>query len=125
MTPEEEGTPDLSRRIGAAVLKSAEHRLHLFGLELQEEKIRFLQLLVLAVAGCVAALLGVLAILGLIFWLLPPDGRTAFLLVVIVAAGLAAFLAFRAVNQRLQQAQFFAATRTELEKDRKCLETRS
>ena len=116
---------DLSRKIARAVLKTAEHRLQLFGIELQEEKIRFLQILLLAGAGCVAALIAVLSVIGLIFWLLPPGGRMPFLVVVALGCAAAAALAFRAVNERLRQAQFFAATRAELEKDRTCLEMRS
>ena len=125
MAPGEEGFTDQLRRLGTAVLRSAENRLALFGVELQEEKIRFLQLIILALAGCACAFLGVLALIALIFWLLPEGGRGPFLGLVILGCLAGGWICFRVLSSRLSQSQFFSGTRAELGRDRQCLETQN
>lgn len=123
MAAREDGVAEQFRRLGRAVLRSAENRLSLFGIELQEEKIRFLQLMILGVAGCACAFISITVFIALIFWLLPDGGRTPFLVLVILGFAAGAWISFRALSTRSNQSEFFSATRAELAKDRECLET--
>jgi uncharacterized membrane protein YqjE len=66
-----------ARRLAEIVLESVRDRIELLGLELREDKIRLVQVLLLACCGVVFALLAlILAILALLA-LLPPEWRVA------------------------------------------------
>ena len=66
----------------------------------------------------------VLVLIALIFWLLPEGGKTPFLVLVILGCVAGGWVCFQTLGKRLNQSEFFAATRAELAKDRACLETR-
>src|SRR4051812_10458634 len=106
-----------ARRLVDTGLGLVQNRLELFAVELQEEKIRFVELIVLVCAlGAVASLALALLTLTvvLLFW---ENGRVPALigLTVIYVAG--AIWLWRLIQARLQQdSKPFSATLEELEK---------
>lgn len=109
------------QNLGDALLDSAQDRLRLFAVELQEEKLRLVQILLFTAA---AVLAGIMALtfasltLAYLFWeshrLAVLGGLTAFYL---AALGAIAF-AFRRFLKR--QMPPFAATLEEFKNDRAC-----
>jgi uncharacterized membrane protein YqjE len=115
-----------ARQLGSGLLAALAERLELFSLEVQEEKLRLIQLILVASAGVFAgtmALVFVSLTLVCLFW---DSARLAAL------AGLAgfytlAFLAVILVFRRFFTAQPrpFAGLQGELAKDRECIQPES
>jgi uncharacterized membrane protein YqjE len=108
------------KRLGDLTLATAQNRLQLFAVELQEEKIRFVQAIVLAAAavalGAVALTLVTITVVVLCW----DGGRVPALCVLsglyIIATGAAVWL----LKKKLAGAPAFNSTLSELEKDRAC-----
>ena len=110
------------RRLLDSALALVQNRFQLFTVELQEEKIRFFDLLlrVVAVAALGAmTLITATALVVVWFWDTPP---VAVLAIVTLLYGLAAAGVGYGLKQRLQRGPPpFAGTLAELEKDQECL----
>ncbi len=110
-----------SGRIAEALAQTLKDRIELLGLELREDKIRLVQVLILACCGVVFGLLGlILGILALLA-ILPIEWRAAGMGVLAGACIVAAVWAFAGLKHRLAgRKNMFAQTLAELEKDKQC-----
>lgn len=112
------------RRTGDSLLGLAQNRLELFAVELQEEKLRALNVLIwliVALALIVAGVLVGLGALALYLWHTAAYFGLIGLALVSLGAGAGALWAIR---QRIRSsAAPFAKTVDEFKKDRSCLET--
>jgi len=121
LLPEELDLGGTTGRVAAALAQTFKDRIELLGLELREDKIRLVQVLILACCGVVFALLGlILGILALLA-LLPLEWRAAGLGGLAMACAVAAVWAFTGLKRRLAgRGNMFAQTLAELEKDKAC-----
>lgn len=110
-----------SGRIAGALAQTLKDRIELLGLELREDKIRLMQVFILACGGVVFSLLGlILAVLALLA-VIPLEWRA-------LAMGLLALLclsgaawAFVGIKRKLSaRGRMFSQTLAELEKDKAC-----
>jgi uncharacterized membrane protein YqjE len=115
-----------ARQLGSDLLGALTERLELFSLEVQEEKLRLIQLILLASAGVFAGTMALVFVSLTVVTLFWASARIAAL------AGLAAFytlgfLAVILVFRRFVRAQSrpFAALQRELAKDRACIQPES
>ena len=109
-----------AKRLADLTFATAHNRIELFAVELQEEKCRLIQALLLA-AGAIAlgvtALTLVIITVVVLFW---ENGRVPALCVVSTILIIASFLVFRALKKLVASAPGFRGTLAELEKDRTC-----
>ena len=111
------------KRIVEAVLATAQNRVELFAVELQEEKCRLVEAILCAAALAAFGMMTLSLVtftVVLLFW---ENGRLTALggLSVLYLVGTA--LAWRALQSRLKARSAFAGTLDELKKDRACLGT--
>lgn len=101
-------------------LATAHNRVELFAVELQEEKCRFIQA-VLLTAGAVALGVSALALVSItlvvLFW---ENGRTPVLCVLSALFVVGAGLVLRSLRKCLASGPGFKCTLSELERDRAC-----
>jgi uncharacterized membrane protein YqjE len=112
------------RRIAELTVATARNRVELFAVELQEEKCRIIQALLLAaavIAFGVTALTLITITIIVLFW---ENQRIPALCVLSGLFLLATLLAWRALNRRLARGPGFTSTLNELERDRTCLAPR-
>ena len=108
------------KKILHALQSFVESRIELFLVELQEERVRVVEVLLLAICGVFCSVMALLLItftLVVIFW---EDHRGLVLALLIVAYGGCAFAAILAIRRRLLNWQAFSATLAQLKKDREC-----
>lgn len=120
--PPEEGLAGSLRRTASSVLGLARGRIELFALELQEEKLRTLNLLVwfsVAIALAVAGLLVAIAALALFLW--DAAGYAGLVGLVLVTLGAAAAVLWHLRRRILDGPGPFAGTVAEFNKDLSCL----
>jgi uncharacterized membrane protein YqjE len=115
-----------ARQLGSGLLGALAERLELFSLEVQEEKLRLIQLILVASAGVFAGTMALVFVSLTVVYLFWDSARIAAL------AGLAGFytlgfLAVIVVFRRFVTAQSrpFAALQRELAKDRACIRPES
>ena len=107
-----------AKRLADLTLATAHNRVELFAVELQEEKCRLIQSLLLAAAAIalgVTALTLVTITVVVLFW---ENGRVPALCVLSGLFVVASFLVVRALNRLVASAPGFRGTLAELEKDR-------
>lgn len=111
------------RRIGDSLLALLRNRFELFTVELQEEKLRLLNLLVwLGVAAAIGAAGLFIALLALAFWLWNLAGYAGVMAVAGGALAAAAAILWR-IDQKIRTTPPpFAQTVAELRKDAECLQ---
>jgi uncharacterized membrane protein YqjE len=121
LLPEDLDLGGASGRIAEALAQTVKDRIELLGLELREDKIRLVQILILACCGVVFGLLGVIMALLTVLALLPEQWRDAGMgLMALCCLGAAAW-AFAGLKRRLSgRSHMFAQTLAELEKDKAC-----
>ena len=102
-------------------LAAAHNRLELFRVEAQEEKIRFMEIFLLAstvvILGTLALAVATFAI-AIYIWRSGPEIALTF---VISTYALGAVVAWRLLRARLKSQKPFASSAAELEKDRACI----
>ena len=111
------------RKLADLALATVQNRLELFAVELQEEKCRLVEVIILA--GTVIAL-GTIAITLLTITVVLAcweNGRLIALLGMSVLYLVGAGLAYRSLKARLTRDHPFTSSALELEKDRACLES--
>jgi len=109
------------KRILRLVGDLMQSRLELFLVELEEERLRLFDALLLVAAGlvCVLMTLALLTVtLVLIFW----DYRILVLVLLTLVYAAGAGVAFRKLHNRIRAGQSFAATLDQIKKDRACLQ---
>jgi uncharacterized membrane protein YqjE len=110
-----------SGRIAGALTQTLKDRIDLLGLELREDKIRLVQALILACAGVIFALLGLILGVLAILSLLPLEWRAVGMGVLAGACLVSAAWAFAGLKRRLSSRRsMFAQSLAELEKDKAC-----
>ncbi|MDR3639951.1 MAG: phage holin family protein [Humidesulfovibrio sp.] len=108
-------------RVVVALAQTFKDRIELLGLELREDKIRLVQVLILACCGVVFALLGLILGILTVLALLPVEWRAVGMGVLAGACLVAALWAFAGLKRRLgARSHMFAQTLAELEKDKAC-----
>jgi uncharacterized membrane protein YqjE len=113
-----------AKRLADLTLATAHNRVELFAVELQEEKCRLIQSLLLAAAAIalgVTALTLVTITVVVLFW---ENGRVPALCVLSGLFVVASFFVVRALNKLVARAPGFRSTLAELEKDRACFQPR-
>ena len=122
---ENPGLVDSLNRLARTVTAVAHNRLELLLVELQEERSRVFDLLLLAATGIVCSLMTLIVLtfaIVVMFW----DGYRIAVLAVLGLVYLAgAAMAFRRFNTRLRDEEAFSGTLAELKKDRVWLERES
>jgi uncharacterized membrane protein YqjE len=102
-------------------IAAAQNRLELFRVEAQEEKIRFVEVFLLASAiiilGALALAVATFAI-AIYIWRSGPEIALTFL---ILTYATGAGVAWRLLRARLKSEKPFASSAAELEKDRECI----
>lgn len=122
---ETEGLTGSLRRIGRSVLGLARTRVELFALELQEEKLRTLNLLVWLVVAMALAVAGLLVAIGaLALFLWETAGYAGLVGLVIIALAGAAAILWSLRRRILSGPGPFAGTVAEFGKDLECLQDR-
>jgi uncharacterized membrane protein YqjE len=109
-------------RLLKTLVNLLENRLELFLVEVQEERVRLVEALLLAVAGGVAALMTLILItltVVVIFW---DSHRVLVLVLFSLAYATATAVAFRKLRARLNRWQAFTASLHQIKKDRAWLE---
>jgi uncharacterized membrane protein YqjE len=120
--PDTGGWLESLRRIGGSLSALLRSRFELFTVELQEEKLRLLNLLVWLGLALALATAGIfVAIIALAFWLWAVAGY-AGLIALAVAALAAAFAILWSIRRKIQTGPTpFAQTAAEFRKDGECL----
>lgn len=112
---------DTAGRVGGQAADILKDRLELLALELREDKIRLLQVLMLAFAGTALLLFGLMLLVVAGVYALPEQWRLVGIVVAAAVALLSGCAAFRCLKKRLGQRHgVFAQSMAELEKDKQC-----
>lgn len=120
------GLSKTAGRFSGIASEILQDRLALISLELRESKIRFVQALILACLGVVFSLAGIVLLVFLGLYILPPQWRLYGLAVAAAASILAGTMAFIILRRRLEQnALTFDQSIAELKKDMSCFSTRN
>ncbi len=112
------------KRLADGGLALAQSRLELFSVELQLEKCRLVEVLILAAIVVALALMTLTMITFTLVFLCWESARMAVLILVSVGYLGGTFFAWRALQARLKQRSAFEGTLGEIKKDRSCLETK-
>ena len=115
------GFTGAASRFGGIASQILQDRLELLSLELREAKIRFIQAILLTCMAVVLSLLGLLLLVMVCVYAMPPEWRLyalALAAAVSMAAGTAVFMVLLRRLQRKPLA--FDQSLTELKKDTKC-----
>jgi uncharacterized membrane protein YqjE len=113
-----------AKRLADLTLATAQNRVEMFAVELQEEKCRFIQAILLtagAIALGVSALALVTITLVMVFW---ENGRVPVLCVLSALFIIGAGFALRSLRKCLASGPGFKSTLGELQKDRTCFQLR-
>lgn len=106
-----------------ALLATAQNRIELFVVELQEEKCRLVEVIVCTAAVVALGLMSLSLVTLTVVVLCWENGLLAALASLSVLYLIGTVLAWRALQSRLKARSAFADTLDELKKDRSCLET--
>lgn len=118
------GTWAAAKRILDTALATAQNRLELFAVELEEEKIRLVEILVLAAAAAIFGLMALTLVTFTIVVLFWDSGRMFALGGLCLLYVVAGAWTWRVLQARLKARSAFADTISELRKDRECLHTK-
>jgi uncharacterized membrane protein YqjE len=122
---EESDLPGAIRSLVAAAVGMVETRIELFALEFQEERIRLIELVILAgvIVGLSIATVGVVTIGFILLF----EGKARLVALVGLGLGyaLAAGWCYRILSNRLKACTPFAGTLGEIKKDQVCLRAKS
>lgn len=115
----------VGQRIVTLLVRMAETRLRLIVVELQEEKANLFSLLLMLGLTMLFAAFGLMSLLVLVIWAVPPEYRlTAIIATTVVLLGLALIFGLWTLYKS-RQFTLLRHTRRELENDRSLLENRS
>jgi len=120
------GLTKTAGRFSGIASQILQDRLALISLELRESKIRFVQALILACIGVVFSLAGILLLVLLGLYILPPQWRLYGLAAAAGASIFTGTMVFIILRRRLaQNALTFDQSIAELKKDMSCFSTRN
>jgi uncharacterized membrane protein YqjE len=104
-------------RIPKLFLQILHNRLELFTLELQEEKIRLHQSIVLTILGAFLGFTGIAGLGILIIWLVPPESRVLTASIVIAVFLITSLSLLAIARRRTRRHSPFESTLAMLDKD--------
>jgi uncharacterized membrane protein YqjE len=128
MEPSTEENPGLIhslKRLGGTVLGIAENRVELLLVEVEEERCRAVQALLLIMSLAVLALMTLMLGTLTVVMLCGPEHRPAVLVIFSLLYLLATLTVFWKLRRQLSQWQSFSSTLAELKKDRACLDKKN
>lgn len=110
------------KHLARRLLTIGENRLELLTVELQEERVRLLRAVLLALGVAVMGLLACVALTALLVLLFWPLSPVSVLVALIVLYGTGAVVCYWRLRRLLHEWQNLPATLDQLRKDRACLE---
>ena len=109
------------KRIVDTLLATAQNRVELFAVELQEEKCRVVEAMLCAAAFAAFGMMALTLVTFTVVILFWENGRLVALAGLSVLCLVGTALAWRALQSRMRSRSAFAGTVDELKKDRTCL----
>lgn len=123
--PEHKGLFASLRALGDSLVTAIQTRLELLSVELQEEKWRLVELLVLTAAAIFFGIVSVVVVTIAIVMMVSPEARPYVLVGFSVLYMLATIASMRGIRDRLKNRPLpFSGTIAELKKDGECLKSR-
>lgn len=110
------------KRILDTVLATAQNRVELFAVELQEEKCRLVEAVLLAAAVTACGMMALTLVTFTIIILVWQDARIPALVILSVLYLAGALISWRALQKRLKNRTAFSGSLGEIKKDRSCLQ---
>lgn len=109
-------------KIGAIVIGMVETRLNLIAVELEEEKTTLIQLILMAGVTLLLTAFGLMSLLILIFWVIPPEYRVYALAITTATLLLCALIGGIMTLRKARNSTLLGDTRQQLELDKRLLE---
>ncbi|MBG3081642.1 phage holin family protein [Proteus mirabilis] len=109
-------------RIGAIVIGMVETRLQLIAIELEEEKTTLIQLILMAGVTLLLTAFGLMSLLILLFWVIPPEYRIYTLAVTTAILLFCALIGAIMTLKKARNSTLLGDTRQQLELDKRLLE---
>ena len=119
------GLFDSVKQMGDTLLSAASNRLELFTVELQEEKCRVIELLILAAAAVICGLMSLLMVTATVIYLLPARYRWIALVALCIVYLIGTAIAWFGLKKRMNGPKPFSGTLEELKRDRECLNVKN
>ncbi|XOY29293.1 phage holin family protein [Proteus cibi] len=109
-------------KIGAIMIGMVETRLNLIAVELEEEKTTLIQLILMAGVTLLLTAFGLMSLLILIFWVIPPDYRVHALAITTAILLFCALIGAVMTLRKARNSTLLGDTRQQLELDKRLLE---
>ncbi|HGN0446540.1 phage holin family protein [Proteus mirabilis] len=109
-------------RIGAVIVGMVETRLKLIAIELEEEKITLIQLILMAGITLLLTAFGLMSLLILLFWVIPPEYRIYALAITTAILLVGALIGAIMTLRKARNSTLLGDTRQQLELDKRLLE---
>lgn len=109
-------------KIGAIVIGMVETRLNLIAVELEEEKTTLIQLILMAGITLLLTAFGLMSLLILIFWVIPPEYRIHALAITTTVLLFCALIGIIMTLKKARNSTLLGETRQQLELDKRLLE---
>ncbi|MEQ5272129.1 phage holin family protein [Proteus terrae] len=109
-------------KIGAIVIGMVETRLQLIAIELEEEKTTLIQLILMAGVTLLLTAFGLMSLLILLFWVIPPEYRVYALAITTATLLFCALIGAIMTLRKARNSTLLGDTRQQLELDKRLLE---
>ncbi|QPB78409.1 hypothetical protein EHE21_02985 [Proteus sp. GOKU] len=109
-------------KIGAIMIGMVETRLRLIAIELEEEKTTLIQLILMAGVTLLLTAFGLMSLLILIFWVIPPEYRVYTLAITTATLLFCALIGAIMTLRKARNSTLLGDTRQQLELDKRLLE---
>lgn len=109
-------------KIGAIMIGMVETRLRLIAIELEEEKTTLIQLILMAGVTLLLTAFGLMSLLILIFWVIPPEYRVYALAITTATLLFCALVGAIMTLRKARNSTLLGDTRQQLELDKRLLE---
>lgn len=109
-------------KIGAIMIGMVETRLNLIAVELEEEKTTLIQLILMAGVTLLLTAFGLMSLLILIFWVIPPEYRVYALAITTATLLFCALIGAIMTLRKARNSTLLGDTRQQLELDKRLLE---
>lgn len=109
-------------RIVAVIVGMVETRLKLIAIELEEEKITLIQLILMAGITLLLTAFGLMSLLILLFWVIPPEYRIHALAITTAILLVGALIGAIMTLRKARNSTLLGDTRQQLELDKRLLE---
>lgn len=109
-------------KIGAIMIGMVETRLRLIAIELEEEKTTLIQLILMAGVTLLLTAFGLMSLLILIFWIIPPEYRVYALAITTATLLFCALIGAIMTLRKARNSTLLGDTRQQLELDKRLLE---